>query len=172
MDGKPCIFRPYDGQIFTIDIESKSLIPYIKWDFGKYDCKIRDIPKYKDVRDYGHFIVNYSEKHIAAFCSVNTQDEHIFATVVLKGKIYTLYYNILDKAPLLFNVTSEGMNFISELFYDNAMYKYVDASSLSSYINREILDDISKSAYDQVIQEDGAAIIKYTLRKSRLSNYL
>ena len=31
---KPCIFRPYDGKVFTINTESKSLNPLLDWDMG------------------------------------------------------------------------------------------------------------------------------------------
>lgn len=161
---KPCIFRPYDGKVFTINTESKSLNPLLDWDMGKYGCELKDIPKYDDARKYEDFIINYSQNHIAAFCSISGTSEQIFATLIFKGDIYTLVYNIIDNTYQLFDKTSEGMRFLPELFYENVMYKFVDCTSLTSFINKDILDDNSQKIFDQINQEDGCGIIKYTLK--------
>ena len=162
---KPCVFRPYDGKVFYIDVADKSLRSLMEWDMGIYNSKFRHIPKYDDTRKYGDFILNYSQNHIAAFCSIDATGDQIFASVILKGDIYTLAYDLKDGTYHLFNRTVEGMDFMPELFYGNAMYKYVDCMSLIDFIDRNILDLQSQSVYDAIIREEGSAIIKYTLKR-------
>lgn len=166
LNGQPCIFRPYDGRLFYIDTEHSELRTMIKWDFGKYNCKYRDIPKFSNARDYGDFIINYSQNHIAAFCSILGTTDKLFCTIIFRGDLYTLNYNLSDDTYNFFNRTSEGMCFTPELFHGDVMYKFVDYSLLPSYINREILDDTTKKYYDQIISQEGSAIIKYTLRSN------
>lgn len=162
--GRPCVFRPYDGLVLSIDIDGKCVKPLIEWDMGEYNCMLRDIPQYDNAREYGNFIMNYSQNHIAAFCSVNATDEWLFATVIFKGEIYTLSYNLMDKTYKFFNRTKEGMRFLPELFHDNIMYKYVESTSLSDFVNRDVLDLESRKQYDAIMEHDGLAIIKYTLK--------
>lgn len=107
ISGRPCVFRPYDGQIFHIDAKHESLIPLIGWNMGKYTCRLGDIPIYDDARKYEDFIINYSQNHIAAFCSICGMKEHIFAAMVLKGEIYILCYNLVDNQYHVFNKTKE-----------------------------------------------------------------
>ncbi|HIT46357.1 MAG TPA: hypothetical protein IAC35_00700 [Candidatus Cryptobacteroides merdipullorum] len=44
------------------------------------------------------------------------------------------------------------------------MYKFVDYDFLPEYVNREILDASSQAAYDKVLAEEGAAIVRYRLK--------
>lgn len=160
----PCIFRPYDGLIYKFDITNNEMQPFIQWDFGKYQCRLQDIPHDKSNREYYDFILEYSKKHIAAFFNIKCAHNIIYASVILKGETYTLLYDLNRDYSFLFKETSEGMKFLPELFHDNIMYKYVDSASLPDFINRNILDSQSQAEYDKVICEEGAAIIKYTLK--------
>ncbi len=56
------------------------------------------------------------------------------------------------------------MKFLPELFSDKVMYKFVDSHFLPEFINREILDEKSQPAYDNVIANDGSAILAYHLK--------
>ena len=53
----PCIFRPYDGLIYKFDITKNEMQPFIQWDFGKYQCRLQDIPHDKSNREYYDFIL-------------------------------------------------------------------------------------------------------------------
>lgn len=160
----PCIFRPYDGMIYKFDSIHTEMRPVIQWDFGKYQCRLQDIPRNRSNREYYEFILEYSKKHIAAFFNVKCAHNIIFASVIFKGETYSLIYDLHREISWLFNETIEGMKFLPELFYDNIMYKYVDYASLPDYVNKNILDSLSQTEYDKVICEEGAAIIKYSLR--------
>ena len=161
----PCIFRPYDGTIFRFDVGKHTLEPIIKWDFRKYQCRLKDIPPDKSAREYHDFILKYSKKHIAAFTNIKSTKNRLFASVIFKGEIYTLYYNTSQNNYFFFNETSEGIKFLPELFYNDIMYKYADSSSLPDFIKKELLDSHSQKEYDKIIKDDCSAIIKYTLKQ-------
>lgn len=160
----PCVFRSYDGLIYNLDVTDMTMYPIIVWDFGKYQCKLRDIPRYKNARDYRDFIMEYSRGHIASFINIKNTDDKIFANVIFDGDTYTLYYDLVGDKALFFKETKEGIRFLLELFWGNVMYKYVDKDFLPYYVNRDMLDAQSQSKFDEVMQKGGAAVIKYTLR--------
>ena len=112
----------------------------------------------------GEYYIDPSRKNVSITDNVNATDEWLFATVIFKGEIYTLSYNLMDKTYKFFNRTKEGMRFLPELFHDNIMYKYVESTSLSDFVNRDVLDLESRKQYDAIMEHDGLAIIKYTLK--------
>lgn len=164
IDDTPCIFRPYDGLVYAFDVSGVSMSPLIEWDFGKYRCRLKDIPPGKNNREYYAFILDYSQSHIASFINIKSSADKIFASVIFKGETYTVYHELDSGETLFFLTTSEGMKFLPEIFDGKTMYKYVDSSSLKEFVCRDILDGSSKAAYDAVLSEDGGAIIKYTLK--------
>ena len=84
--------------------------------------------------------------------------------MVHNGEIHTICHDLETGESLLFEKTVEGMSFLPELFRDGVMYKFVDYTFLPEYVNREILDASSQAAYDKVLAEEGAAIVRYRLK--------
>ena len=165
IDGKPAVFRIFDGLVYVFDDVSHRLVPYIGWDFCKYQGRLEDIPEYDSAREYHEFILDYSGRKLCPFIDMKGCGEKIFASVIFDcGKTWTLYHDMESGESCLFWKTVDGMLFLPELFHDGIMYKYTDAHNLPDYVSREILDDSSRKAYDKVLSECGSAIIKYYLK--------
>ncbi|HIT46353.1 MAG TPA: 6-bladed beta-propeller [Candidatus Cryptobacteroides merdipullorum] len=162
--GKPCFFRTEDGLVWTFDADKCRLEPYIAWDFGKYSCRGEEIPEDKDVEWYHDFIFEYSKHRISPFMEIKASGSRLFAEVAHNGKLHTVYHDLETGESLLFEKTVEGMSFLPELFRDGVMYKFIDYTFLPEYVNREILDPVSQAAYDKVLAEEGAAIVRYRLK--------
>ncbi len=166
-DGDAAFFGTLDGLIYVFDNVSRSLVPYIGWDFGKYQGRLSDIPVYDSARGYDEFILDYSRRKLCPFIDMKCSGRKLFASVIYDyGKTYTLYHDMDTGESRLFWKTREGMLFLPELFHDGKMYKYVDATKLPDYVDRGILDDSSQAAYDNVMSENSSAIVKYSLKKS------
>ena len=160
---RPCFFRNYDGLIYTFDLQNHELVPYIRWDFGKYQCELKDIPVYKSAREYRSFINEYSKDKLSPFIDMSSSDNILLVNVVFKGKSHTLFYDFKSDRCFFFEKTKEDMKLLCGFFDGDVMYKYVDGHYLSEYVNRGVLDKDSQSIYDDVISNDGSAVIKYHL---------
>ena len=164
IDGQPCFFRNYDGLIYSVDIGNNRLKPYIAWDFGKYQCRLKDIPIYDNAREYYDFILGYSQGKVSPFFGMISSGDVLLANMVHKGRTHVVYYDLGNDKSFFFEMTKEGMKLLMDCASDKFMYKFVDGEHLHEYVNREILNEESKRAYDKVLQEDKSAMIKYTLR--------
>ena len=162
--GKPCFFRTYDGLVYTFDVGGRRLVPYIEWDLGKYQCLLEDIPEDEAALEGFDFVLENSRKRFSPFIEIKAYGSRIFAGVVHNGEIHTICHDLETGESLLFEKTVEGMSFLPELFRDGVMYKFVDYTFLPEYVNREILDASSQAAYDKVLAEEGAAIVRYRLK--------
>lgn len=162
--GKPCFFRTYDGLVYTFDVGKRRLVPYIEWNLGKYQCLLEDIPEDEAALDGFDFVLENSKKRFSPFIEVKAYGSRIFASVIHNGEIHTLCHDLATGESLLFEKTVEGMRFLPELFLDGVMYKFVDYVYLPEYVNRDILDPSSRAAYDKVLAEEGAAIVRYRMK--------
>lgn len=164
MDGRPYYYRTYDGLIYGFDKRRHRLFPYMAWNLGRYQSVLDEIPDDKTVREYHDFILDYSKRRLSPFIDIKAYGSRIFASVIHNGEIHTLCCDLATGGSLLFEKTVEGMRFLPELFLDGVMYKFVDYVSLPEYVNRDILDPSSRAAYDKVLAEEGAAIVRYSLK--------
>lgn len=165
LNGKPCAFRSYDGQIYVFDTTDYRMIPIISWNFGKYNCTLSDIPENKNTREYNEVILANSKGRVSPFLNIKACNDVLYVSLIFNGQIYphTLYYDLKTGECSFFERTSEGMRFLPELFVDNVMYKFVDCAHLPEYINRNILDSDSQKHYDSILTGNGMGIIKYHL---------
>ena len=164
MDGEPYYYRTYDGLIYGFDKRRHRLFPYIAWDLGRYQSMLDEIPDDKTVSEYHDFILDYSKRRLSPFINIKSDGRRLFASVIHNGETHTLCHDLETGESLLFEKTVEGMSFLPELFRDGVMYKFVDYNFLPEYVNREILDASSQTAYDKVLAEEGAAIVRYRLK--------
>ena len=164
MDGEPYYYRTYDGLIYGFDKRRHRLFPYIAWDLGRYQSMLDEIPDDKTVSEYHDFILDYSKRRLSPFINIKSDGRRLFASVIHNGETHTLCHDLATGESLLFEKTVEGMRFLPELFRDGVMYKFVDYNFLPEYVNREILDPSSQAAYDKVLAEEGAAIVRYRLK--------
>ncbi len=158
--GRPCSFRPYDGLIFTF--ENNEIVPIYQWDLGKYQCRLKDIPRDMNNREYYDFILRFSNRKISPFIDIKCGNNKLFASAIYKGVTHTLYHDIQTGQNAFFETTTENMKFLPELFTEKFMCKFIDCHYLPDFINREILDEDSRKAYDKIVFEDGCGIIKYS----------
>lgn len=162
--GLPCFFRPFDGLIYTLDLDSNKVIPFIEWDLGEAQCKMSDIPKDLSSHVSYDFILRNSKKKVSPFIDIKAIGSIVFASVIYDGgKEYTLYHNLEKNETKFFYRTKEGMRFFPELFDEDrkCMFKFIDFTYLPEFINRDELDTASKAAYDKVLAENGSAIAIY-----------
>ena len=90
----------------------------------------------------------------------------VFASVIYGGsKEYMLCHDLDTEQTCFFYRTEEGMRFLPGITDTEGrrMFKFIDFSYLPEFINRNILDDRSKAAYDKVLEEEGMAIAIYYL---------
>lgn len=164
--GRPCFFRPYDGLVYSFDMDSRHVVPFIEWDLGKHQCQLSDIPDNLTVRDYHDFIIENSRRIASPYINIKATGNIVFASVIYGGgKEYTLYHDLDTGETHFFYITEEGMKFLPEIFDQDGkrMFKFIDFKYLPEYINRDILDARSKDAYDKVLEEEGSAIAIYYL---------
>ena len=164
--GRPCFFRPYDGLVYTFDMNTHRVVPFIEWDLGKHQCHIEDIPEDMTVHASYDFIVENSRKIASPYINIKAAGNTVFASVIYGGgKEYTLYHDLDTGETHFFHMTEEGMEFLPEIFDPEGkrMFKFIDFKYLPEYINRDILDEQSRAAYDKVIEEEGNAIAIYHL---------
>ena len=162
IDGSPCFFRPYDGLIYTFDIDSHHVVPFIEWDLGKRQCLVENIPEHTSY----DFIIENSRKIASPYINIKAAGNTVFASVIYGGgKEYTLYHDLDTGETHFFYMTEEGMEFLPEIFDHERkrMFKFIDFKYLPEYINRDILDARSQAAYDKVLEEEGSAIAIYYL---------
>ena len=162
IDGSPCFFRPYDGLIYTFDIDSHHVVPFIEWDLGKRQCLVENIPEHTSY----DFIIENSRKIASPYINIKAAGNTVFASVIYGGgKEYTLYHDLDTGETHFFHMTEEGMEFLPEIFDHERkrMFKFIDFKYLPEYINRDILDARSRAAYDKVLEEEGSAIAIYYL---------
>ncbi len=160
--GSPCFFRPYDGLIYTFDIDSHHVVPFIEWDLGKRQCLVENIPEHTSY----DFIIENSRKIASPYINIKAAGNTVFASVIYGGgKEYTLYHDLDTGETHFFHMTEEGMEFLPEIFDHERkrMFKFIDFKYLPEYINRDILDARSRAAYDKVLEEEGSAIAIYYL---------
>lgn len=160
---KWCFMRAYDGLIYMLDMDSGEMSPYIAWDFGGYQCRLDDIPKNVSSYGSGEAIRMISRKRVSPFVDMKSAGDKIFANVVFNGRTHTLCHDLATGQSHFFEKTSEGMLFLTELFHEGVMYKYIDAGHLREYVNRGILDAESQRAYDSILSGSGQGLIKYYL---------
>lgn len=166
INGNICFFRPYDGKIYSLDMEHSDFEACLEWDLGGCQCELKDIPKDKAVLKSYDFIMKNSEQKVSPFIEIKACGSYLFASAIYKGRPHTLYYNRDNGKACFFEKTIEGMSFSPELFADGVMYKFVDSEYLPEYVSKCVLDELSSAEYDKVMKEGGAAIIKYHLQKS------
>lgn len=162
IDGSPCFFRPYDGLIYTFDIDSHHVVPFIEWDLGKRQCLVENIPEHTSY----DFIIENSRKIASPYINIKAAGNTVFASVIYGGgKEFTLYHDLDTGETHFFHMTEEGMEFLPEIFDHERkrMFKFIDFKYLPEYINRDILDARSRAAYDKVLEEEGSAIAIYYL---------
>ena len=162
IEGKPCFFRPYDGLIYRLDNKDSKLVPFISWNLGKYQCRLKNIPQDKTVREYHEFIIQNSAKAISPYIDIKSHGSALYASVIFdKGKTYTLFHDLATGESRFFEKTTEGMKFLPEISGDGKMFKFIDYKHLPEYVNKDILDAKSRTEYDNVLKNEGSAIIIY-----------
>ena len=164
--GSPCFFRPYDGLVYTFDMDTHRVVPFIEWDLGNHQCHIEDIPEYISVHASYDFIIENSQRTASPYINIKAAGNTVFASVIYGGgKEYTLYHDLDTGETHFFHKTEEGMEFLPEIFDHERkrMFKFIDFKYLPEYINRDILDARSQAAYDKVLEEEGSAIAIYYL---------
>lgn len=163
-DGQPYVYRTYDGAIEHIDVTKGRVTPYIEWDFGGFQAKLKDVPKDNSARDYGSFMMDYSTHKLSPFIDMKACGGKICAMTLFNGgKIHTFIYDLEKRSSLFFEKTKEGLSFFPEVFVDEFMYKYVDSANLPSFVSRELLDSESQKEYDKIIANKSSAILKYKM---------
>lgn len=164
--GRPCFFRPYDGLVYTFDMDRHRVIPFIEWNLGKHQCRVENISKDLSVHTSYDFIIENSRRIASPYINIKATGNIVFASVIYGGgKEYTLYHDLDTGETHFFYITEEGMKFLPEIFDQDGkrMFKFIDSKYLPEYINRDILDARSKDAYDKVLEEEGSAIAIYYL---------
>lgn len=164
--GLPCFFRPYDGLIYTFNMDSHRVIPFLEWDLGKRQCLAEDIPEDMQTHVSYDFIKENSRKTASPYIDIKAVGNTVFASVIYGGsKEYMLCHDLDTEQTRFFYRTEEGMRFLPGIADTEGkrMFKFIDFSYLPEFINRNILDDRSKTAYDRVLEEEGSAIAIYYL---------
>lgn len=167
MAGRPCFFRPYDGLIYTFNMDTHRIVPFIKWNLGKHQCRIENIPEDLSVHTSYDYIIENSKRTASPYIDIKSAGNILFASVIYGGgKEYTLYHDLDTGETLFFDRTSEGMKFLPGIpdREGTRIFKFIDAGYLPEYVCRDILDEASRKAYDTVLREEGSAIIVYHLK--------
>ena len=68
--GSPCFFRPYDGLVYTFDMDTHRVVPFIEWDLGKHQCHIEDIPEDISVHASYDFIMENSQRTASPYINI------------------------------------------------------------------------------------------------------
>lgn len=165
-NGEQYLYRTYDGLIYRINTNDLVLEKVYEWDFGKYNPQLKDIPKDKSNREYVEFILSYSTEKISPFIDMYGWNNSIIANIIFNGgKVFTLIYNLDNSESILFYETIEKMKLFQGNVWNDGMYILVESDRLSEFVNRDILDDLSKIEYDKIKQAEGIGIVWYKMSK-------
>lgn len=155
----------HDGSIYTVDTLRNRLVPYIGWDFGKYNFPSDRITPDQDVEYYVRYALTKGRKIASRFVSSDETD----------GKIYLQFYFDLDPCTLIYDSrtkeykatgrTSEGV-FIGMPGHirDGAMYAFISPQELKDYINESVLDEHGRKVLSSITEDSNWVIVKYKLK--------
>jgi len=158
-------YEGHNGNVWNVDMESNSLTPAYKWDFGEYTFDISYIEEGQSIQYYVMTGMRLSAKYVSPIIEYIETDQFLTARFKYKGVWKTIIYDKATNSIKTFTKTTEGVIFAPKtITYDNELYLHVAARYVSLVANDKILDQKSQEILKKIQDEDNDVIIKYTLK--------
>lgn len=156
-------YEGYNGDVYSLDLDHHTKSLFLHWDAGRYQCLLKEIPPEKDVDFYAAFTKDYSDGNICRFSSMTASRDVLFTCALFKYDVCVLTYDFVTGEARLVTRTKEGVKLLPGCVSEGCMYSYVPYEMLEVYVNEDVVDSRSMQVMREAIQEEGAAILKYTL---------
>lgn len=157
-------YEGHNGNIYSIDTSSLSIFAKYKWDFGKYNFKLSEVPKNENDVYYYRLGNTISFKYASSFLLCTESDRFVISNFNFRGRIMTLAFDkILDKTHV-FHKTKEGVQIFSGYYYKEHHYICIPPKYLSQFVNKSILSSSQQIKLSSINSDDNYVILRYTYK--------
>ena len=158
-------YEGHNGNVWSIDPESNSLIPSYKWDFGEYTFDISYIEEGQSIQYYVMTGMRLSTKYVSPIIEYIETDQFLAMRFKYKGVWKTAIYDKSSRSTKTFTRTTEEVIFAPKtIMCGNELYLHAAARYISLLANDKVLDQKNKEILKKIKDEDNDIIIKYTLK--------
>lgn len=138
-DGHARFVNGLDGTIFSI--ESRGLVPYIRWDLGNYRLTIKDLPPDKTLKYYSNLFQKSSYRYATQFSMTQETDRYVFSQFYFQNQMNLLIYNKGTGKTQTARRTAEGLRLFLGMFHGDTMYLTVRPDKVREYVRDASLPD-------------------------------
>jgi hypothetical protein len=161
-DNQVSLFPPYfSNTLYTIDLETLSLVPVLNVDYGKKTLT-EDIAKNYDNNEA--IAKLYSSGYVFTWNIL--QNANMYCVISRDGENY--YITLCNKNSKKVSPFSKLSNNIGIIFpfllTNDVWYNYTSASDINYFIDMEYLTAESKLRLSQIQEDDNPVIVKYYLK--------
>lgn len=146
-------FDRMSGSVYTVG--QKGLRPYVRWDFGDYQIKEKDITPDQSLTYYVNLLQKSSYRHIGPFGAIAETDRYILANCLFRNQESTIMYDKKEKRVRTFQRTTDGKRLKLGQIYNGSMYILVPWDQASLYVDSFLLPKSRTNNY---------LILKYDFR--------
>lgn len=132
-------FDRLSGSVYTVG--QKGLRPYVRWDFGDYQIKEKDITPDQSLTYYVNLLQKSSYRHVGPFGAVAETDRYFLANCLFRNQESTILYEKKVKRVRTFQRTTEGKRLMLGQFYNGSMYILVPWDQTSLYVDSFLLPE-------------------------------
>jgi len=160
-DGSINFFPGYNN--LSYNIVNNRVVERIKWDFGKHNLKLEDIPGGKSFEKNWRYLKNCSSVHSFRYYLENEQC--VFTEFLYNKSWLTLiYYKAKGEYRLIKKFKNNLIPPFNPMLFNNVMIYAAEPSQIQLFVNPEILDKKNKRIYDSIKIEDNPIIIMYHVK--------
>ncbi|HCT93900.1 MAG: hypothetical protein UU18_C0031G0010 [Parcubacteria group bacterium GW2011_GWB2_40_8] len=157
-------FEGHNGFIYTINPATLSLTPNFKWDFGKYNFKLSEIPDNENDFYYYRLGKNISFKYASSFAHFTESENFVISVFDFRGKMMTLAYDKNRGKSRVFHKTKEGVQIWPGYSDNQYHYVFFPPNQLRCFVNELILDYDQRVVLNSINPDDNYVILKYTYK--------
>lgn len=159
-----CYAQKYDGQVYSVASDGKSLTPRYRWDFGANTLTLENIPQCESVIEFMKNARNLSHQYAIMFGVQQENDRYYFTRFKFKNKYRHLIIDKTRQKHYLFETFQEGGQFVPQAVDEKCAYTFLPPHIASAIIGNQPIDADSRRVLEKLDQESNPVIVKYYLR--------
>lgn len=157
-------YEGHNGNIYSIDTTSLSIFAKYKWDFGKYNFNLSEVPENENDAYYYQLGNTISFKYASSFLLCTESDGFVISNFNFRGRMMTLAYNKSLNKSHVFHKTKEGVQIFPGYSHKEYHYICIPPKYLSQFVNKSILSSSQQIALSNINIDDNYVILKYTYK--------
>lgn len=157
-------YEGHNGNIYSIDTTSLSIFAKYKWDFGKYNFNLSEVPENENDAYYYQLGNTISFKYASSFLLCTESDGFVISNFNFRGRMMTLAYDKSLNKSHVFHKTKEGVQIFPGYSHKEHHYICIPPKYLSQFVNKSILSSSQQIALSNINIDDNYVILKYTYK--------